>query len=256
MRINKYLSVCGITSRRGAETLITEGRVSVNDEPIDRVGVIVDEMKDRVKVDGLLCRPVREKVYIVLNKPRMVMTTLRDPFRRRTIMHFLRRLRFRVYPIGRLDFDSEGVLLLTNDGDMAYRLAHPKYDVKKVYEAKVLGHFKRESAQMIERGVKLEDGSVGHAQVSVLGFIGTMSRVRLILTEGKKHEVKQLCKAVGHPVRSLLRLEFAGINARNLRPGEWRYLTDVEVDRIKQLVGIEAGSETDGQFDDDYWNRK
>lgn len=255
MRINKYLSVCGITSRRGAEALITEGRVSVNDETIDRVGVIVDEGKDRVKVDGLLCRPVGEKVYIVLNKPRMVMTTLRDPFRRRTIMHFLRRLRFRVYPVGRLDFDSEGVLLLTNDGDMAYRLAHPKYEVKKVYEAKVLGHFKRESAHEIEQGVKLEDGSIGRAQVSVLGFIGSMSRVRLILTEGKKHEVKQLCKMVGHPVRSLFRVEFAGITARNLRPGDWRYLTDVELERLKLQVGIETTGLPD-QLDDDYWNRR
>lgn len=255
MRINKYLSVCGVTSRRGAEALISEGRVTVNDTPIDRVGVIVDESNDRVKVDNMLIRPVREKVYIVLNKPHSVMTTMRDPFRRRTIMHYLRRLRWRVYPVGRLDFDSEGVLIMTNDGDMAYRLAHPKYEVQKIYEAKVLGHFKRDAAMAIEQGVPLEDGTIGRAKVSVLGFIGSMSRIRLILTEGRKHEVKQLCKMVGHPVKQLTRVEFGGVTIRNLRPGEWRYLSDGELDRLRHLVGMNGdaplGNERRPYYNDD-----
>ncbi|MDZ4723308.1 MAG: pseudouridine synthase [candidate division Zixibacteria bacterium] len=238
MRINKYLSLCGVTSRRGAEALIAEKRVTVNDITIDKVGVIIDEATDVVKVDGTAISPVDEKIYVVLHKPRMVMTTLRDPFKRRTVLHFLRRLRQRVYPVGRLDYDTEGVLLLTNDGDLTYRLAHPKYEVPKIYEAKVLGTFSREAAAQIEAGIKLDDGAIGHAKVNVLGFAGRFSRVRLVLTEGRKREVKQLCKKVGFPVEHLVRVEFAGINLKNLKPGEWRFLSPTELDRLKTMVEL------------------
>ncbi|PWB72254.1 pseudouridine synthase, partial [candidate division GN15 bacterium] len=127
IRINKYLSLCGVTSRRGAEALIAEGRVTVNESKLTKTGVIVDETTDIVKVDGVIVAPVEVSVYVLLNKPASVMTTLHDPFKRKTILHFLRKLPHRVYPVGRLDFDTEGVLLLTNDGDLAFRLAHPRY---------------------------------------------------------------------------------------------------------------------------------
>ena len=131
MRINKYLSVCGITSRRGAEKLILEGKVTVNDEPVERPGTVIDEEKDVVKINGIVVKPVDKKYYIILYKPRNVITALSDPFRRRTVVHFTRKIPARIYPVGRLDYDTEGALILTNDGELAYRLAHPKYQITR-----------------------------------------------------------------------------------------------------------------------------
>lgn len=214
--------------------------MTVNDQIPEKIGTVVDESKDVVKVDGTVVSPVEEKLYIILNKPRKTMTTLHDPFKRRTITNYIKGLNHRVYPVGRLDFDTEGVLLLTNDGELAYRLAHPKFGVKKVYEALVDGEFRRESSLAVSRGVKLEDGHLGKAKVDILGYIRNETRLRLTLTEGHKREVRQLCKAVGHPVKALRRVEFAEITARSLRPGEWRKLTKGEVGHLKELVGLGA----------------
>lgn len=238
IRLNKYLSLCGVTSRRGAEVLIAEGRVAVNDTVIEKMGTIVDETRDVVKVDEVVVTPVERQVYVILNKPSGVMTTLRDPYNRKTITHYLRQLPVRVYPVGRLDYDTEGVLLLTNDGDLAYRLAHPKFQVEKVYEARVEGEFTKEAALKIEAGIELEDGAIGHGRVRILSCQGNVSKIRLVLTEGRKREVKQLCKAVGHPVIQLRRKRFATITAMGLKLGKWRYLSDEELCELKELVGL------------------
>lgn len=239
IRINKYLSICGVTSRRGAEGLITARRVTVNDTTVEKVGTVIDEKKDVVKVDGVEARPVEQLVYVILNKPARVMTTLHDPFKRKTIVHFLSDVPTRVYPVGRLDFDTEGVLLLTNDGDLAYRLAHPKYQVEKIYEVRVVGRFTPEAAAAIEKGIKLQDGAIGRARVHILGYGGTATRVRMTLTEGRKREIRQFCKAVGYDVRHLRRTEFATLTAHGLKLGKWRYLTYLEVETVKGLVGLQ-----------------
>jgi pseudouridine synthase len=222
--------------------MIESGRVTVNGSTIDRPGTIIDESEDIVKVDGTEVKPVEQKVYVVLNKPRMVMTTLFDPFRRRTVRYYLKRLRYRVYPVGRLDYDTEGVLLLTNDGDLAYRLSHPKYRIMRVYEVRVHGHFGQEEAAAIQRGIRLDDGAIGKAKVNILGFVKSLTRIRMVLTEGRKREVKQLCKKVGHPVERLVRVEFAGVTSKNRTTGQWRHLTTREVRRLKELVGLPAGA--------------
>ncbi|MCD6249577.1 MAG: rRNA pseudouridine synthase [candidate division Zixibacteria bacterium] len=238
IRINKYLSICGITSRRGADALIGEKRVTINDRTLEERGAIVDTDNDIVKVDGVEALPVEESVYVLLNKPTNTMTTLHDPFKRRTVVDYLKTLKYRVYPVGRLDFDAEGVLLLTNDGDLAYRLAHPRYRVSKIYEATVEGRFVRAKSDQIKRGIKLDDGAIGRAKVSILSYTGQQSKIRLTLTEGRKREVKQLCQKVGHPVAKLRRVEFAGIRLKNLKPGQFRNLTKAEVNRLRQLVGL------------------
>ncbi|MEW5993542.1 MAG: pseudouridine synthase [Candidatus Zixiibacteriota bacterium] len=239
IRLSKYLSMAGVTSRRGAEALVAEGRVTINDETVEKIGTIVDESADVVKVDGSVVAPVEDKVYVVLNKPRRVMTTLHDPFKRRTVRHLLEKLPHRVYPVGRLDYDTEGVLVLCNDGELAFRLAHPRYQVPKTYEAIVLGRFTKADSLQIQQGVRLDDGAIGRAQVHILGYGKRTSRIRLTLTEGRKREVKQLCKAVRRPVRRLRRVDFAGITAKGLRPGAWRHLTPAEVMKLKGLVGLE-----------------
>ena len=239
IRLNKYLSLCGVTSRRGGDAMVTARRVTVNDKIIDKPGLVINEEVDRVKVDGLAVAPVTEQMYILLNKPAGVMSTLHDPFRRKTVVQLLKKLKHRVYPIGRLDFDTEGVLLLTNDGDLAYRLAHPKYEIPKVYEARVKGRFSREDGLLIQHGIKLDDGAIGKANVHILGYSANSTRIRLILTEGRKREVKQLCKKVGHPVEHLVRVDFAGLTAKGLTPGQWRLLSPLEVNRLRRMVGVE-----------------
>ena len=236
IRINKYLSLCGVTSRRGAEALINKNRVTINDQPVIKLGTMVDTENDVVKVDNEIVSPVEHKVYVLFNKPQKVMTTLHDPFKRKTILHFLKDLPTRVYPIGRLDYDTEGVLLLSNDGELAYQLTHPKFQVEKIYDVKVAGHFTNAAAEAIAKGIKLEDDAIGKGKVDILGRIDNMTRIRITLTEGRKREVKQLCKAVGYPVKYLRRIEFGGITARGLKLGKWRFLKSTEIEQLRALV--------------------
>ena len=238
IRINKYLSICGVTSRRGAEQLIKKRRVTLNDLTVEALGTMVDESKDIVKVNGIEISPVSKLVYVLLNKPKNALTTLFDPFGRKTILYYIKNLKTRIYPVGRLDFDTDGVLLMTNDGELAYRLAHPKYEVEKIYRAVVSGTFTSESVKKIADGIKLADGHIGRAKVKILKADGTISKVILTLTEGHKREVKQLLKAVGTPVRDLCRVEFAGLSNGGLKPGRWRYLNQAEISDLKKLVDL------------------
>ncbi len=237
-RINKFLSVCGVSSRRGAEKLISEGRVTVNDETIDHPGKVIDEDKDVIKVDGVIANPVKSKYYILLNKPQNVLTALSDQFGRKTVAFFTRKVPARVYPVGRLDYDTEGALLLTNDGDLAYRLAHPKYKIKRVYHAIVEGTFTADDAKKVEEGILLEDGHTGHGIARNLSTGIKSSKVEITLYEGHKREIKQMMKAIGHPVLDLRRVEFAGLRVDNLRHGRWRFMSREEVDMLKKLVGL------------------
>ena len=238
IRINKYLSICGVTSRRGAEQLIKQNKVTLNDITVTTLGTLVDEKKDVVKVNGIEVKPVSTQVYILLNKPKNVLTTLHDPFRRKTVGYYTRGLKVRVYPVGRLDYDTDGVLLMTNDGELAYRLAHPKYNIKKVYRAFVIGTFTSDEADKIEKGVVLSDGHMAKATVKILKSGIRSSKVRMTLTEGHKHEVKQLFKTVGHPVRDLRRVEFAGLRGERIKAGRWRYLSQGEIRNLKKMVGL------------------
>lgn len=238
VRINKYLSLCGVTSRRGADILIAEKRVTINDITVEKMGQTVDTDTDTdvVKVDGTIVELVEQKVYVLFNKPQGVMTTLHDPFKRKTVLDFLKDLPVRVYPVGRLDYDTDGVLILTNDGDMAYQLTHPKYQIEKIYDVKVVGHFTEAGSQAIAKGIKLEDGAIGRGKVEILKRIKNGTQIRVTLTEGRKREVKQLCKGVGHKVISLRRVEFGGITTHGLKLGKWRYLKSAEIEKLKKKI--------------------
>lgn len=236
IRINKYLSMCGVTSRRGADTLISEKKITINDITVEKMGQTVDIESDVVKVDGTVVELVEQKVYVLLNKPKQVMTTLHDPFKRKTVLDFLKDLPVRVYPVGRLDFDTEGVLLLTNDGEMAYQLTHPKFQIEKIYDVKVEGHFTMAGSQAIAKGIKLEDGAIGKGKVEIVGRVKNDTNIRMTLTEGRKREVKQLCKSVGHKVLNLRRIEFGGITTHGLKLGKWRYLKSFEIEQLKEKI--------------------
>ena len=225
MRLNAYLARAGVASRRGAEDLIRAGRVRVNGD-VAGLATFVEE-RDRVEVDGRQVVPER-LAYVLLHKPAGVVTTARDPHGRPTVVGLVGH-ELRVVPVGRLDADTTGALLLTNDGPLAHRLAHPRYEVDKVYEADVEGEPSGEALRALAEGVDLEDGRTAPARVRLLG----PSRLELTLHEGRKHQVKRMCEAVGHPVRRLHRSSYAGLRVDDLAPGEWRELASREVARLK-----------------------
>jgi 23S rRNA pseudouridine2605 synthase len=225
VRLNAYLARAGIASRRGSDDLIKEGRVKVNDEP-GQLNTYV-HAGDRVEVDG---EPVaaQKLTYVLLDKPAGTVTTASDPQGRPTVVQLVEDVPERIVPVGRLDADTTGALLLTNDGALAHRLAHPRYGVDKVYEVDVEGEPDEKALEQLAAGVELDDGVTAPAEVRLLA----PSRLELTLHEGRKHQVKRMCEAVGHPVRRLHRSRYAGLTLEGLEPGRWRELEPSEVKRL------------------------
>jgi 23S rRNA pseudouridine2605 synthase len=234
MRLNAYLARAGVASRRRADELIAAGRVRVNDAP----GTLASRVGggDVVEVDGRRIVPQR-LAYVLLNKPAGVVTTARDPHGRPTVVGLVSHPT-RVVPVGRLDVDTTGALLLTNDGPLAHRLAHPRYGVPKVYEAEVEGSPGRAEIATLRGGVQLEDGRTAPAGARVLRRRKSSTLLELTLHEGRKHQVKRICEAVGHPVRRLHRSRYAGLDIHGLEPGEWRELTSTEVAGLRRSAAL------------------
>jgi len=233
VRLNAYLARAGIASRRGADGLIKAGRVTVNGVR-GELNTFV-QATDAVLVDG---REVGRQAlrHVLLNKPRGTITTARDPEGRPTVVDLVKG-DVRVVPVGRLDRDTTGVLLLTNDGPLAHRLAHPRYGIEKTYVAEVQGEPTDETLARLAAGVELEDGPTAPARVRRLG----PSRVELVLHEGRNRQVRRMFEAVGHPVERLRRSRYAGLGPGRLKPGDWRELTRDEVRRLRRSVGLDAG---------------
>ena len=247
MRLQKLLSQAGVASRRAAEKLIEEGRVTVNGSTVREMGVKADPAADDIRVDGRRLRAPERHRYILLNKPTGVVTTRSDPQRRQTVIDLLAGVREYVYPVGRLDYDSEGLLLLTNDGDLAARLTHPRHEVERTYEAQVSGIPDGQAIEKLRRGIPLDGRRTMPADVKLLsrGLTkaghsdrGRSNAVILItIREGRNRQVRRMCEAVGHPVRKLKRVRIGPISDRHLRPGEWRNLTGQEVEKLKRGKG-------------------
>jgi 23S rRNA pseudouridine2605 synthase len=229
VRLNAYLARAGIASRRGADELIDAGRVRVNGE-VAALATFVS-VRDVVEVDGRRVEP-EALTYVLLHKPAGVVTTARDPHGRPTVVGLVGHER-RIVPVGRLDVDTTGALLLTNDGALAHRLMHPRYEVDKVYEAEVEGEPSEEALRRLREGVELEDGRTSPARARRIG----PSRVELAIHEGRKHQVKRMLEAVGHPVRRLHRREYAGLTLDGLAAGEWRELRSAEIERLGRAAG-------------------
>jgi 23S rRNA pseudouridine2605 synthase len=236
-RLNKYLAHAGVCSRREADRWIAEGRVSVNGRPILELGEKVDPDLDRVAVDGRPVRGAEERpVYILMNKPAGRVVSVKDPFGRPTVMDLLKRLPVRVYPVGRLDLDTEGALLLTNDGETALRLAHPRYGVGKTYEVRVEGEPEEADLDRARQGIFLEGRRTAPARVRALRRGRRWALLEVGIHEGRKREIRKLFEAVGFPVTHLKRVDFAGLTIEGLKPGEWRYLNKKEIGRLRERV--------------------
>lgn len=239
MRLNAFVARAGVASRRGADALIDQGRVAVNGE-IAVLGTTVEDA-DVVTLDGVPLAP-QEPAHVLLHKPPGVITTARDPQRRLTVLDLVERDQ-RLFPVGRLDADTTGALLLTNDGALAHRLAHPRFGVEKAYLATVRGTPDPEALQRLRGGVELDDGLTSAAQARLVDRSPvddpsgrTLATIELVLHEGRKHQVKRMLAAVGHPVEALHRARYAMLTVDDLEPGEWRELSDSELDELRRLT--------------------
>jgi 23S rRNA pseudouridine2605 synthase len=234
MRLNAFLARAGVASRRRADELIRDGRVRVNGRA-GELNTVVGK-HDIVEVDGE--RVARQALaYVLLHKPPGVVTTARDPQGRATVVDLVPS-EPRVVPVGRLDADTTGALLLTNDGELAHRLAHPRYGVPKVYEADVEGKLSRSALEALRTGIELDDGMTAPAEVRVLSTSRRRSRVELTLHEGRNRQVRRMLEAVGHPARRLHRSRYAGLDLDGLQEGRWRTLTRGEVESLRGAVGL------------------
>lgn len=240
-RLQKVMASCGIASRRKSEELILNGKVRVNGKVITEVGCKVDPIRDIIEVEGKRIIPVQQHTYIILNKPKGVITSVTDPQGRKTVIDLLKDIPDRVYPVGRLDYQTEGLLLLTNDGELAYRMTHPKYEIEKEYIALVKGKPTQKAIQQLRSGIMLDDGMTAPAQVELLSNgEKENSKLKLVIHEGRNRQVRRMCEAIGHPVLHLRRMRIGFIELNGLKPGEFRHLEEQEVKKLKQLLKINS----------------
>ncbi len=234
-RIQKILAKAGIASRREAERMVVEGRISVNGKMVEALGFKADPSKDHIKVDGKRLTPFEPKVILILNKPRGYLSTVKDPKGRPTVMDLLKNVKWRIYPVGRLDFDAEGLLLLTNDGDLAHLLSHPRFSIPKTYLVKVAGVPEEKKLMRLRRGVVLEDGMARAVSCSLIRQREKNSWVRVVVTEGRNHLVKRMFAAIGQTVLKLKRIEYGPVVLGDLPFGQTRTLTPGEVGKLRKI---------------------
>jgi 23S rRNA pseudouridine2605 synthase len=243
-RIQKVLARAGLGSRRTCDELVIEQRVTINGR-VAEPGARVDPAHDHIAVDGVPIAVRPGLVHYLLNKPRGVVTTMSDPQGRPTVADLVPR-EPRVFPVGRLDADTEGLLLLTNDGDLAQRVGHPLYGVDKEYLAEVQGVPSRKAIRRLREGIELDDGPTAPAKITMVGESGGNATVRVTIHEGRKRQVRRMCEAVGHPVRRLVRVRIGPVSDRTLPPGQWRSLTQAELRALERAAAQPRSSRPSG----------
>ncbi|MGE5678716.1 MAG: pseudouridine synthase [Pseudomonadota bacterium] len=237
-RLQKVMAEYGVASRRKCEELIAEGKVKVNGSLVTEPGCKIDKEKDIVEVMGKTLKKQESRLYILLNKPTGYITSARDQFGRPTVLDLLKGISTRVFPIGRLDYDTDGLLLLTNDGELTYRITHPKHNIDKTYRATVRGMVGDKDIEAFRKGIEIEDYVTSPARLVIVGESRNNSIVDITIHEGKNRQVRKMCSAIGHEVISLTRIKIGEIGLGTLKTGQWRFLTDKEVEYIKKLGGI------------------
>jgi pseudouridine synthase len=238
MRLNKYLAKAGIASRRAADNLIETGRVSINDSVVTKLGTIVDEYSDKVVFDGKVITLPKEFVYIIINKPIGYLVTCHDSFNRPIILDLIGRYRNIVRPVGRLDLNSTGLLLLTNDGELAFRLTHPRYKIDKQYKVQCAGIITDEEIEKLKTGIELEEGITSPADVKIVLRKENITKLDIIIHEGRKRQIRRMCEKIGHKVIKLHRISIGPITIDKLHSGKYRNLTKEEIAGLKKAVQL------------------
>ncbi len=238
MRLNQIIASAGLTSRRKADEWITAGRVSVNGSPVRKLGTKAVWGTDSIMVDGKEIPGPSERIYVMMNKPFGYICALEEPEGRRLVTDLLEGISTRIYPVGRLDFDSLGLLLLTNDGQLTNRLTHPRYGLPRTYKATIEGSISDEALKKLTRGVNLDDGPSGPSKVAVVSRKGRQSVVRITITQGRNRQVRRMISAVGYDVVHLIRTGFGTLMLGDLKLGRYRHIEDQELRDLKRLVGL------------------
>ncbi len=227
--------------------MLIEGRVSINGKIVETLGLKVDPLQDHIRVDGRKLTHFEPKIVLLLNKPRNYLSTVKDPKGRPTVMDLLKKLKWRIYPVGRLDFDAEGLLLLTNDGELANVLSHPRFSIPKTYLVKVGGVPDEKKLNRLKNGVKLEDGEAYAVSCHLIRQREKNSWLRIVVTEGRNHLVKRMFSAIGHPVLKLKRIEYGPVQLGDIPFGQYRYLTPGELDKLEGLKLRAQSHHSDGK---------
>ena len=235
MRLNKYIAECGVASRRGADCLIEEGRIKVNGKSVTQPGTVIDEDNDTVLLDGKKIERVRRSIYLMLNKPKGCVSTVKDDKGRKTVLDYIDIKDKRLFPIGRLDYDSEGLLLLTNDGDLAFKLTHPSHDIPKTYIAKVEGEVPESDLAVLRKGIVLDGIQTHRAKIKLLEYTEGISRLEVAIYEGRNRQVRRMFESIGKQVVFLKRTGIGDLRLGGLSRGTYRYLTEKEIQLLKNL---------------------
>ena len=238
IRLQKYLANAGVCSRRAAEVLIRSGRVSIDGEIVTELGSKVDPYTNEIRVDKTRILWEKSPIYLLLNKPKGFLTTVSDPYGRTTVMDLLERIPGRVYPIGRLDKDSEGLLLFTNDGALAHRLLHPSHKISKTYHVTVRGRPLKAILDLLRQGIEIEGKKTLPCEMSVMETTRRSTVLEIVLKEGRKRQIRLMLNKVHHPVIRLIRIKMGPLSLGKLLPGKYRILTDSEVKSMKKAVGL------------------
>lgn len=234
-RLQKFLSECGISSRRGCEELIKNGLVSVNNTIIREMGVKINPETDIVRYKGRIVKKNNKYIYIMLNKPKGYITTVKDEFNRPTVMDFVKSIGQKIYPVGRLDYNSSGLLLLTNDGDLAFKLTHPGHEIDKEYIVKVNGNPDEQSLKRLQNGILIDGRLTSPAKVRVVNSNKDYTILSFIIHEGRNRQIRKMCSTIGHEVLDLKRVAIGKIKLGGLKEGEWKHLSKWEVQYLKKL---------------------
>ncbi|WP_156456328.1 pseudouridine synthase [Abyssisolibacter fermentans] len=234
MRLQKYLALCGVASRRKSEKLILEGKIKVNGEIITTLGFKINPEKDSVMVNDKKIA-YEQNIYIMLNKPVKYITSASDQFNRPTVLDLVKLIDTRIYPVGRLDYHTSGLILLTNDGELTYKLTHPKHNIWKKYIAKVKGIPTELEMKKFKTGLKIENYTTARAKIKILDVAEKNSELEILIKEGRNRQVRKMCEAINHPVIKLKRVSIGDINLGKLQVGEWRFLNEKELKYLKEI---------------------
>lgn len=245
-RLQKILSRAGIASRRNAEKIILEGRISVDDKIITELGAKADINKNKICVDGKQIFFNEEKIYLLLNKPKNIICSVKDEKNRRTVLDLVKEISERIYPVGRLDFDSEGLILLTNDGELTNLLLHPKFKIKKTYRAKIFGELTAEKIKKLRAGIELEDGLTAPAEVDLINFDKNKNSatVEITIHEGRNRQIRRMFASIGCEVQKLKRIKFANLTLQGVPTGKFRKLTDAEIKNLYAISNFNDNTES------------